>query len=227
MKKNLIKSCIALTFIGVSVLLLASCKSMMDAQNPMMSIKQGMTKQEVYAIMGEPKLRRFNESGEEWLYERSKFFETYNYAYLIDFADDRVSAMDSYRINIPNQQQPNVVNVVRPSAPREYHNYGNRQCYLTRDDEFARLLSDIKNEPFKDNQMKRLPFVVNGNRLFTCRQCVGLMSITPFQDEKKTIFRMVAPYIVDAENYKIIVNDISVFSEDEVRNTLMNNRRRY
>ena len=221
MKKKLINLCIFTSIFCGCIFLLSSCKSLMNAQNYALNIKQGMSPQEVVSIMGKPDLRRFNEVGEEWLYYKSDLFNSYTY--VISFSDDKVTALDSFT-NPPQNQSENVVAVVPPPPPVNEHNY-RRRTHVVGEEEFSHLMRNIKEEPFKDDQMKILQLSINGNRLFTCRQCVRLMSLTVFSDEKKDIFRLVAPYIIDPENYKLIVNDISVFSEDEVRNTLIRNNR--
>jgi len=194
----------------------------MNAQNYALKIKQGMSTQDVVSIMGRPDLRRFNEVGEEWVYKKSDIFNSYTY--VINFSDDKVTTLDSF-IDPPQNQQENVVTVVPPPLPMNEYNYRRDRAHVVGEEEFSHLMRNIKKEPFKDDQMKVLQFSINGNRLFTCRQCVRFMSLTVFSDEKKNIFRLVAPYIIDPENYKLIVNDISVFSEDEVRNTLLRNSR--
>ena len=223
MKKKLINLCIITSLFCGSLFLLSSCKSLMSAQNYALNIKQGMSPQEVVSIMGQPDLRRFNETGEEWVYRKSDLFNSYTY--VINFSDDKVTALDSF-INPPQNQQENVANIVPPPPPpiNEY-NYRRDRAHVVGEEEFSHLMRNIKKESFKDDQMKVLQFSINGNRLFTCQQCVRFMSLTVFSDEKKNIFRLVAPYIIDPENYKMIVNDISVFSEDEVRNTLLRNNR--
>jgi len=192
----------------------------MNAQNYALNIKQGMSPQEVVSIMGQPDLRRFNETGEEWVYKKSDIFNSYTY--VINFSDNKVTALDSF-INPPQNQPGNATTVAPPPPPVNQHNYRRNRAHIVGEEEFSHLMGNIKKEPFKDDQMKMLQFSINGNRLFTCRQCVRFMSLTVFSDEKKDIFRLVAPYIIDPENYKLIVNDISVFSEDEVRNTLLTN----
>ncbi len=83
-----------------------------------------------------------------------------------------------------------------------------------KDEEFNAFYSKIKNKPFKDDQLELLQTGAE-NRFFTCKQCLRLMSIYTFDDDKLEVCRVIIPRIVDRENYDKIVDGVSFISSQE------------
>lgn len=65
-----------------------------------------------------------------------------------------------------------------------------------------------------------------GNRYFSCQQCIRLMSIYTFDDDKLKVLDIVAPRIADRENYEDIVDSLDFLSsQDKVRKMFAGSRR--
>ena len=70
--------------------------------------------------------------------------------------------------------------------------------------DFQFLYKIIKKKSFDDDRMEILSVGVLDN-YFTCHQCVRLMSLYKFDDDKLKILRIMAGHIVDLENHHDIL----------------------
>ena len=70
--------------------------------------------------------------------------------------------------------------------------------------DFLFLYKTIKCKHFDDDRMEFLSVGVLDNH-FTCQQCVRLMSLYRFDDDKLKILRIMAGHIVDLENHHDIL----------------------
>ena len=70
--------------------------------------------------------------------------------------------------------------------------------------DFQFLYIIIKKQSFDDDRLEILSVGVLDN-YFTCQQCVRLMSLYKFDDEKLKILRIMAGHIVDLENHHDIL----------------------
>ena len=70
--------------------------------------------------------------------------------------------------------------------------------------DFQFLYKIIKKKSFDDDRMEILSVGVLDN-YFTCQQCIRLMSLYKFDDEKLKILRIMTGHIVDLENYQNIL----------------------
>lgn len=66
--------------------------------------------------------------------------------------------------------------------------------------DFQFLYNVIKKKSFDDDRLEILSVGVLDN-YFTCQQCVRLMSLYRFDDDKLKIIRIMANHIVDLENH--------------------------
>ena len=72
----------------------------------------------------------------------------------------------------------------------------------------------MKSKPFKDDQLELLENGI-GNRKLSCKQCVRMMSIYTFDDDKLKVLKILAPNIVDRENYDEIIDALDFISSEE------------
>ena len=70
--------------------------------------------------------------------------------------------------------------------------------------DFQFLYKIIKKKSFDDDRMEILSVGVLDN-YFTCQQCVRLMSLYKFDDDKLKILRIMSGHIVDLENHHDIL----------------------
>ncbi|WP_329905027.1 DUF4476 domain-containing protein [Porphyromonas pogonae] len=104
------------------------------------------------------------------------------------------------------------------SSKRKKNNYPYDDRRIRPDDaSFNELYSKIKSIPFKDDKLNTLK-LAGMNRRFTCAQCVRLMNLFSFDDEKLEVARIIIPRVVDLENADQIVNTMSFISgENDVK----------
>lgn len=91
--------------------------------------------------------------------------------------------------------------------------------------DFKELYNKVKAKPFKDDQLELLA-VGAVNNFFTCNQCIRLMSIYTFDDDKLKVVELLAPHIVDRENYEDIIDSLSFLSSEEKVRKLFSGSRR-
>lgn len=101
MKRNEVMALIATTILMFAVCLSASAKGKRN-------VERGMTKQEVIAILGEPKLTSFDMYGDKWEY--AKYNNLFGDSKYITVFFDRNGKVVQYNTRIiePNSQTSNV-----------------------------------------------------------------------------------------------------------------------
>lgn len=73
--------------------------------------------------------------------------------------------------------------------------------------DFQFLYKIIKKKSFDDDRMEILNVGVLDN-YFTCQQCVQLMSLYKFDEDKLKILRIMAGHITDMKNYEDILRHL-------------------
>ena len=219
MKRNDLMALIATTILMFAVCLSASAKGKRN-------VERGMTKQEVIAILGEPKLTSFDMYGDKWEYDK------YNYLFgdskYITVFFDRNGKVVQYNTRIiePNSQQSNAQkpqHPVPPSFDGVYNpNPGMNYGYCLDDATFSRLYNKVKNASFDDNKYDLIE-VASLGCYYSCAQVVHMMKIFPFNDEQLKALKMMAPHIVDLQNTGLIYKVFSFDSEKEKAEEIIRN----
>ena len=80
--------------------------------------------------------------------------------------------------------------------------------------DFQFLYKIIKKKSFDDDRMEILNVGVLDN-YFTCQQCVQLMSLYKFDEDKLKILRIMAGHITDMENYEDILKQLDFDSNKQ------------
>lgn len=207
---------------------LCSCGSYKTAKEAILKIEKGMSKREITNLLGNPDYRRFDNESEQWEYIKEDPLSGTKTIILVDFVNDRVSNMNSFNGNdypAPNPPvavyPPNNMDYDRPFPSSNNHIRPGR---VISDSDFQQLYNKVKSKLFKDDQLELLSIGV-GNRYFSCRQCVKLMSIYTFDDDKLKVLDIVAPRIADRENYEDIIRSLSFLSsQDKVRKMFTGSR---
>ena len=199
----------------VCVIGLSSCASLLTNKNVLMNVQKGMSQKEVSSILGKPDYRRFDNELEEWEYSKPIMGNAGYTTIIVGFVNDRVVNMDSFQGETPVAPHvavvaPNRVDVNPPIYPS--HPQGNRRYMDDRD--FQDLYNKVKSKPFKDDQLELLSIGASNNR-FSCKQCVRMMSIYTFDDEKLQVLGILASKIVDRQNYEEIINALDFISSHE------------
>ena len=219
MKRNEVMALITTTILMFAVCLSASAKGKRN-------VERGMTKQEVIAILGEPKLTSFDMYGDKWEYDK------YNYLFgdskYITVFFDRNGKVVQYNTRIiePNSQQSNAQQPQHPTpplydgrcAPDDRMDYG----YSLDDASFSKLYNKVKQASFNDNKFDLID-VASLGCYYSCAQVVRIMKIFPFDDEQLKALKMMAPHIVDLQNTGLIYKVFSFDSEKEKAEEIIRN----
>ena len=218
MKRNEVMALIVTTILMFAVCLSASAKGKRN-------VERGMTKQEVIAILGKPKLTSFDMYGDKWEYDK------YNYLsgdskYITVFFDrnGKVVQYDT-RIIEPNSQTSNVQQS-HPTPPLYdgrcdpdgRMDYG----YCLDDASFSKLYNKVKKASFDDNKFDLIE-VASLGCYYSCAQVVRIMKIFPFDDEQLKALKMMAPHIVDLQNTGLIYKVFSFDSEKDKAEEIIRN----
>ena len=219
MKRNEVMALIATTILMFAVCLSASAKGKRN-------VERGMTKQEVIAILGKPKLTSFDMYGDKWEYDK------YNYLFgdskYITVFFDRNGKVVQYDTKIiePNSQTSNVQQPQHPTPPiydgrcdpDGRMDYG----YCLDDASFSKLYNKVKQASFNDNKFDLIE-VASLGCYYSCTQVVRIMKIFPFDDEQLKALKMMAPHIVDLQNTGLIYKVFSFDSEKDKAEEIIRN----
>ena len=210
MKRNDWMALIATTILMFAVCLSASAKGKRN-------VERGMTKQEVIAILGKPKLTSFDMYGDKWEYAKyNNLFGDSKYITVFFDRNGKVVQYDT-RIIEPNSQTSNVQQP-HPTPPiydgrcepDGRMDYG----YCLDDASFSKLYNKVKKASFDDNKFDLIE-VASLGCYYSCAQVVRIMKIFPFDDEQLKALRMMAPHIVDPQNAIVIYQLFSFDSEKQ------------
>ena len=220
MKRNDWMALIATTILMFAVCLSASAKGKRN-------VERGMTKQEVIAILGKPKLTSFDIYGDKWEYDK------YNYLsgdskYITVFFDrnGKVVQYDTKIIELNSQtsnvQQPHPTPPLYDGRcdPDGRMDYG----YCLDDASFSKLYNKVKKASFDDNKFDLIE-VASLGCYYSCAQVVRIMKIFPFDDEQLKALKMMAPHIVDLQNTGLIYKIFSFDSEKDKAEEIIRNSR--
>ena len=192
------------------------------------NVERGMTKQEVIAILGEPKLTSFDMYGDKWEYAKyNNLFGDSKYITVFFDRNGKVVQYDT-RIIEPNSQTSNVQQPQHPTPPiydgrcdpDGRMDYG----YCLDDASFSKLYNKVKQASFNDNKFDLIE-VASLGCYYSCTQVVRIMKIFPFDDEQLKALKMMAPHIVDLQNTGLIYKVFSFDSEKEKAEGIIRNSR--
>ena len=217
MKRNELMALISTTILMFAVCMSASAKGKRN-------VERGMTKQEVIAILGEPKLTSFNIYGDKWEYAKNtNLFGDSKY---ITVFFDRSGKVVEYNTRIieSNSQQPNGQQPQQPQQPQHptppiydgrcdpdgRMDYG----YCLDDASFSKLYNKVKKASFDDNKFDLIE-VASLGCYYSCAQAVSMMNIFTFGDSKMKALKLMAPHIIDLQNASIIYQQFSFESEKQ------------
>ena len=218
MKRNEVMALIVTTILMFAVCLSASAKGKRN-------VERGMTKQEVIAILGEPKLTSFDMYGDKWEYAKyNNLFGDSKYITVLFDRNGKVVQYDT-RIIEPNSQTPNVQQPQHPTPlydgrcdPDGRMDYG----YYLDDASFSKLYNKVKKASFDDNKFDLIE-VASLGCYYSCAQVVRIMKIFPFDDEQLKALKMMAPHIVDLQNTGLIYKVFSFDSEKDKAEEIIRN----
>ena len=172
-------------------------------------------------MLGNPDYRNFDREGEEWVYT------TTEKNLIVGFYNDIVESMTTFPTGTyyGRNSYPEMSNSSYPAYPENNPNMGNSPAVMS-DKEYQDLYTTANRQPFREDKMTSIRNGVYG-RAFTCRQCVRMMSLFTFDDEKLQVFNIMAPNILDWENQHLILDNFKfVSSRDKAMQTIQSIRKR-
>ena len=217
MKRNEVMALITTTILMFAVCLSASAKGKRN-------VERGMTKQEVIAILGEPKLTSFDMYGDKWEY--AKYNNLFGDSKYITVFFDRNGKVVQYDTRIIDPKTSNVQQPQHPTPPiydgrcdpDGRMDYG----YCLDDASFSKLYNKVKKASFDDNKFDLIE-VASLGCYYSCAQVVRIMKIFPFDDEQLKALKMMAPHIVDLQNTGLIYKVFSFDSEKDKAEEIIRN----
>lgn len=171
----------------------------------LMDINKGMTKGEINKLIGQPNFRRFDNNLEQWEYQKGGLGHT---KYLIiEFQNDTVKSLDSFN-EISKGTSVGKMDTKRVSL----HVTGSIE-----DDEFNEIYNKVKDSLFKESTLDRcIRF-----QEFSCAQCIRLMSLYTFDDDKLKMLKVLKGHIADTQNYDDIIDSLDfISSRDKAKEIL-------
>lgn len=175
------------------------------SQTTLMRIEKGMNKREIMDLLGNPSYRRFNEKSEEWEYHSSLTSEQEESVIIVQFLNNKVSGMNSYKAAINNY--PLVATTSSAPVIGSTFQYQGEVAQTASDIIIEQLYQKVKLEPFKEDKIKLLKIGII-NKSITCAQCIRLLSLATFGDDKLEILQLLAPHVVDRENYQKVIKTL-------------------
>ena len=228
MKRNEWMALIVTTFLMFAICLSASAKGKKN-------VERGMTKQEVIAILGQPKLTSFDAYGDRWDYSKTNVLTGENKQITVGFdLNGRVVAYNTRLVDdntsngafnnrndvaTGNCQPPIPPYGAGPDAPFFYG-------YCLDDASFAKLYNKVKSATFDDNKFDLLEMASLGCS-YSCEQTSRVMRLFSFGDKQLKVLSMMASRIVDPQNAIVIYNVLTFDSEKSKAGEIMRNARRY
>lgn len=219
MKRNEWMAIIVTSFMMFAVCLSASAKIKK-------TVERGMTKQEVIALLGQPKLTSFDAYGDKWEYYKMNLIPGESKRIVVGFdLNGRVVAYETKfwdnntnsEIGNCNQRPTLPPSGVGPDGPIYYG-------YCLDDASFSRLYNKVKNASFDDNKFDLLE-VASLGCYYSCAQTARMMRIFTFGDKQLRVLRMMAPHIVDPQNATDIYNVLTFDSEKNKAGEIIRNSR--
>lgn len=216
-----IKQILAVLIVGSAI---TGCSSLM-ASSALLKVQKGMSQEDVAQLLGTPDYRRFDPSGEQWEYNKTNALTAESKTIVIDFSNGRVSHMDSFDTDAysapPVAICPPASPIITPVYPDHYRPQSHSRAM--NDSDFREFYNRIKNKPFKDDQLELLETGAINN-YFTSNQCIRLMSIYTFDDDKLKVLEIIANRIVDRENYANVVESFTFLSSKDKAQSFLKTR---
>lgn len=203
-------------------MILSSCSTYYVSNKQVMEVQEGMTRQNVENILGEPDYRRFDGGIEEWEYRRvsSVLYQTLM-TIIVSFEEGRVVGMNTFNTEerlppAPVVMPPSVV-VTPPADYLPERPY--RKTLMTRE-EFDSFFRDYSMEIMDDAQVRFINDALNDYN-FTSDQCKMMIGEIIMPDAQMKVMKKMYPQVVDKKNFDQVVNELnSSFDRDEMKQFL-------
>lgn len=189
------------------------------------TVERGMTKEEVTAILGNPKLASFDAFGDNWQYESQNILTgDIKHTTVMFDRSGRVVGLNTYieefvRGNGNNGNNGNNANCHQPApmpVPPNY-NVGGQGGYVypLDDASFSKLYNKVRNASFNETKFDLIE-VASLGCWYSCAQTARMMRLFMFSDERMRVLRLMASRIVDPQNSADIYR-VFTFDSDKTK----------
>lgn len=209
-----------MALIVTSFLMLAICMSASaNTYNNNKTVERGMTKREVMHILGKPKMRSFDATGDRWEYVKNEI-TPFKSTELITVVFDRNEQVVAYYSRIPDSNANPCVGdrplypVLPPYGDDTLSGGTSHYDGPLSDDAFNVLYAKVQKASFADNKLDLLEVACLGCN-FSCEQTVRIIKLLSFSSDQLKALRLMAPYIVDPLNAIDIYNVFSFESDKQ------------
>lgn len=167
------------------------------------TVERGMTKNEVTAILGDPKLTSFDSYGDRWQYESTNILTgDTKYTTVIFDRSGKVVGFDTHieGLNSINRSSANGQRPTPPLCSPEYSaGVQDGYAYCLDDASFSKFYNKVRKASF-DNEKFDLIEVASLGCWYSCAQTAQVMKMFTFGDDRMTVLRLMASRIVDPQN---------------------------
>lgn len=115
-------------------------------------------------------------------------------------------------VNLLNAAVPSEVFFSQKVETNRHRSHSRSLIMNNRD--FQYLYKVLKKKSFNSDRLELLSVGVLDN-YFSCRQCVKIMSLCSFDDDRLEVFEIMVSHIVDLENADIIIESLKFKSNQE------------
>lgn len=163
------------------------------------TVERGMTKDEVTAILGNPKLMSFDSFGDRWQYESQNILTgDIKHTNVMFDRSGKVVGFDNKTVSVDGNSVSDAIGS-RP-APQTF-GMGMRRGYARclDDASFSTLYNKVKNASFSSAKLDLIEVASLGG-WYSCSQTACLIGIFTFADDRLKALKFMAPHIVDPQN---------------------------
>lgn len=210
MKRNEWMALIVTSFLMLAICISASA----NTYNNNKTVERGMTKRAVMHLLGKPKMRSFDATGDRWEYVKNEL-SPFKATELITVVFDRNEKVVAYYSRTPDSNANRPLYPVLPPygddiLPDGTAHYNDPLS----DDAFNVLCGKVQKASFADNKLDLLE-VACLRCNFSCEQTVRIIKLISFSSDQLKALRLMAPYIVDPLNAIDIYNVFSFESDKQ------------
>lgn len=204
-----------MALIVTSFLMLAICMSASaNTYNNNKTVERGMTKRAVMHLLGKPKMRSFDATGDRWEYVKNEL-SPFKPTELITVVFDRNEQVVAYYSRTPDNNTNHPLYPVLPPygddiLPDGTDHYNGPLS----DDAFNVLYGKVQKASFADNKLDLLEVACLGCN-FSCAQTARIIKLLSFSSDQLKALSLMAPYIVDPQNAIDIYNVFSFESDKQ------------
>lgn len=211
-----------MALIVTSFLMLAICMSASaNTYNNNKTVERGMTKRAVMHLLGKPKMRSFDATGDRWEYVKNEL-SPFKPTELITVVFDRNEQVVAYysRTSDSNTNRP-LYPVLPPYGDDIIPDGTDHYNGPLSDDAFNVLYGKVQKASFADNKLDLLEVACLGCN-FSCAQTARIIKLLSFSSDQLKALSLMAPYIVDPQNAIDIYNVFSFESDKQKAAEIIN-----